>query len=231
MRKWVFVHIPKTAGTSFQNALRKILGNDAVSPSFNASRLSEADAERLDQYTVISGHISKVDLDRYFPHRELLTILRDPLDRCVSWYYFARTTPLVIYAPSDVFAAQQNGIEAFFAQDERIIYRNIVNRQVRQLGDHVLNLDADHGEALSRAKETLRSAVWVGQQEHLAEDIARLVGIVPDWAGLSLERLNCTTGRESSDNLSREVISKIANLNTYDMELYQYAGQRMRSVG
>lgn len=231
MRKWVFVHIPKTAGTSFQNALREILGYDSVSPSFNASKLSEADAERLDQYKVISGHISMADVTRYFPNRYILTILRNPLERCVSWYYFARMTPPVVDTPSDVFAAQQNTIEAFFAQDERVIYRNIFNRQVRQLGDHVLNLDASHREALDRAKETLRSAAWVGRQERLAEDIARLTNIFPEWAGLSLEKLNRTEGRASIDDLSADVINRIESLNIYDNDLYAYAGQRIRFLG
>jgi len=111
MCKYVFAHLPKTGGTSFQRALRRVIGEDAVSPSFNASNLSEADAAKLDQYPVISGHISGTDIARYFPDRMILTILRDPLDRCVSWYYFARTTPPSPDAPSDVLAVQQNDIE------------------------------------------------------------------------------------------------------------------------
>jgi len=226
MPKWVFVHIPKTAGTSFQNALRQVLGNDAVSPSFNASELSEAEAERLDKYSVISGHISITDVNRYFPDRRILTILRDPLERCISWYFFARMTPPVDGSPSDVFAAQQNGIEEFFSLDKRIIYRNIFNRQVRQLGDHVLNMETDHVKALERAKDTVSSAAWVGRQEHLADDLADLAEAFPQFSGLSLGRLNCTIGKMSSDRLNPETARRILEFNAYDVELYAHAAGR-----
>src|SRR5580704_5438882 len=127
MRKSVFVHLPKTAGTSFHTALRQTLGVEAVSPSFIATNLSPADAERLDRYTIISGHISMADVQRYFSDRMILTILRDPVDRCLSWYYFARKSTTRAFA-SDFVAAKQNGIEDFFALDYKITYRNIFNR-------------------------------------------------------------------------------------------------------
>jgi len=227
MRKCVFVHLPKTAGTSFQNALRGVVGDDAVSPAFVASRLSEADAAKLDHYTVISGHVSIADVKRYFPDRIVLTILRNPLDRCVSWYYFARTGCLAIDAQSDVLAAQQNEIEEFFEQDARVIYRNIFNRQVRQLGDHVLNLDANHEKALENAKNTLRSAAWVGLHENLAADIVKLEKIFPQAAGLRLQWLNRTNGKESVKELSPGLIEKIAAFNRYDLALYRFARQEI----
>jgi hypothetical protein len=223
MRKYVFVHLPKTGGTSFQLALRRVIGEDAVSPSFNASSLSEADAARLDQYPVISGHISMTDVARYFPDRMILTILREPLDRCVSWYYFARMASPAPGAPSDVLAAQQNDIEGFFGQPRQIIYRNIFNRQVRQLGDHVLNLDANHEDALDAAKKTISSAAWVGLQENLAADCAKLAKVFPETAGLHLEMSNQTPGRASMSELGQQLIASIRRFNEFDAALYNFA--------
>ena len=184
MRKSVFVHLPKTAGTSFHRAMRDTLGPEAVSPSFIATNLSPADAERLDRYTVISGHISMADVRRYFSDRAILTILRDPVDRCLSWYYFARKGTTRAFA-SDFAEAKRRNIEDFFALDYKITYRNIYNRQVRQLGDHVLNVEADLQRATENAKEVLRSAVWVGRQENLPADIERVgtarAGIGAAW--------------------------------------------------
>jgi sulfotransferase famil protein len=224
MRKCVFVHLPKTAGSSFRMAVRKTLGEGAVCPDFIATRLTEADAARLDRFPVISGHISMADVKRYFPDRMILTILRDPIDRCLSWYYFARKKSTRAFA-SDFVEAKRNSIEDFFALDYKIIYRNIYNRQVRQLGDHVLNVDADLVQATANAKEALRSAVWVGRQDNLAADIERLGEVVPELAGLSLPSFNVTGDRKAQDELAPELIDRIRALNEYDIDLYKFATQ------
>jgi len=223
VRKYVFIHLPKTGGTSFQTALRGLVGDDAVSPAFTASNLSEADAERLDRYAVISGHISMADVTRYFSDRKILTILRNPLERCVSWYYFARTTPPSPDASSDVLAAKRNEIEAFFDEGRDVIYRNIFNRQVRQLGDHVLNVAADHARALENAMNTLRAAAWVGLQETLAADCKKLALIFPEAAGLSLPRLNLTIGKKLTSGMSPGLLASIRRFNEYDIALYRFA--------
>jgi hypothetical protein len=224
MRKAVFVHLPKTAGTSFHVALREALGAGAVSPSFIATRLSPADAERLDRYAVISGHISMADIRRYFPDRMILTILRDPVDRCLSWYYFARKGSTRAFA-SDFVEAKRRSIEDFFALDYKITYRNIFNRQVRQLGDHVLNVEADLERATENAKDVLRSAVWVGRQESLAADIARLGQSAPELADLTLPIINATGDRRAQDDLAPALIARIRALNEYDLALYSFASR------
>jgi hypothetical protein len=226
MRKYVFMHVPKTGGTSLQHALRRIVGQDAVSPSFNASNLSEADAARLDRYRVISGHISIADVRRYFPERAILTILRDPAERCVSWYYFARRVPLSQGASSDVLAAHETDIHGFFGKDKSVIYRNIFNRQVRQLGDHALNVAADHERALDAARGVLREAAWVGLQETLAADFARLAILLEGTsASFELERLNHTA--RTTGALDATLRAAIARFNEFDCALYDFArGER-----
>jgi hypothetical protein len=109
---YLFAHIPKTAGTSFRAALANALGDDAVSPPFLASRLSEEDTNRLDRYRVIAGHIS-IDDAEPFRNRRLLTVIRNPTDRCLSWYYFARNQRAPGQSP-EVRAAQECTVRDFF---------------------------------------------------------------------------------------------------------------------
>jgi Sulfotransferase family len=166
------------------------------------------------------------DVRRYFPDRMILTILRDPVDRCLSWYYFARKGSTRAFA-SDFVEAKRRSIEDFFALDYKITYRNIFNRQVRQLGDHVLNVEADLDRAANNAKQTLRSAVWVGRQENLAADMARLGQVVPELAGLTLPIINATGDRRAQDDLAPALIDRIRALNEYDEDLYSFASREV----
>jgi ketosteroid isomerase-like protein len=222
MRKCVFVHVPKTAGTSFNIAMRYALGPDAVSQGFNATNMTSSEAERLDRFDVISGHISMADVSRYFSDRAILTILRDPIDRCLSWYYWARKDSTPSFS-SDIAAAKRYDIESFFDLDHRFHYRNVFNRQVRQLGDHVLNVSTDLDKAYDAAKATLRSAAWVGRQETLAADLEKLGMRLPEMAGLPMLPANETRQRSLAAEASPRVIKRIRELNAYDLDLYAFA--------
>ena len=227
MRQWVFIHLPKTGGASFHTALRAVAGDDAVSPSFIASSLSEEDAIRLDRYRIISGHISYGDVKRFFPGRSIVTILRDPVQRCVSWYHFARSIPPAPELPIDVVAAQANAIDAFFAQGHPVLHRNIYNRQVRQLGGHALDREADHCLALEQAKRTLTIAAWVGRQGSLDADIEQLRTRFSEWKALAVPVLNKTRYATAPSPPQANVLERIQELNLYDIELYNFAARTL----
>ncbi|WP_029004633.1 sulfotransferase family 2 domain-containing protein [Azorhizobium doebereinerae] len=221
MVRSVFVHVPKTAGTSFRAALCAGFGEASVSPSFAATRISPEEAGRLAAYDVVAGHISMADVTRHFPHAATFTILREPIDRALSWYYYARMQAWGI--ATDVDAAKSHDVDAFFALDAAIVFRNIFNRQVRQLGDHVLNTEVDLDAALDRAKRALEACVWVGRQEHLDADLARLPAALPEMAGVAMATLNVTPERRSVREIDPALAEKIARYNRHDMELYAHA--------
>jgi hypothetical protein len=93
--RYAFIHLPKTAGTSLRAALVARLGDAAVSPHFDAAYMSAEALDQLAQYRVITSHISRDDWVRLpdYPDRQILTALREPVDRCLSWYYFAHAIP------------------------------------------------------------------------------------------------------------------------------------------
>ena len=98
--KCVFVHLPKTAGTSFHSLLCDVFGKRKVSPPFRVRDLAAREAQRLASFQIISGHISWVDIETYFPDRQLFTILRDPIERCLSVYGFFRQMKKVLVIPA-----------------------------------------------------------------------------------------------------------------------------------
>lgn len=223
----VFLHIPKTAGTSFRDALSRGFGDGAVSPAFPASLMSPSEVQALRHHRIVAGHISITDARRHFPGASLFTIVRDPIQRCLSWYYFARR--ITGNNSPDVVAARTHDVEAFFALDDGITFRNIFNRQVRQLGDHVFNEEVDLDAALIRAQQTIEDCVWVGRQEHLVSDMERLGDVFPEMDGALPHPLNVTPNRPALPDISPSVVERIVESNRYDLELYAHVETALRS--
>lgn len=220
MDKFVFLHIPKTAGTSFVDAIKKAIGADRVSPSFNAGVMSQDQAEELDHFDVIAGHISINDINRYFSDRNIITVIREPIERCISWYYYARSLARNTEL-EDVNAAQTLSVDDFFRAEKYLIFRNIYNRQVRQLGGHVFDLNIDFNIAMEKSIATLASANWVGRVETIDEDIETLKHQFPAFANLALRKTNVTPNKGLRNELSSKTLNNIEAYNEYDLALYE----------
>lgn len=87
--KLVFLHIPKTGGTSIRHALATLFQPDEICPErFRAiSRFSQEDLAR---YRFFSGHFTMAEVNRIPGEKYVVTILRDPKERILSLYYFWR---------------------------------------------------------------------------------------------------------------------------------------------
>ena len=87
--KIVHVHVPKTAGKSLRTAFRE-------AAKASGRKLFETDAFTLDQkaleageYDLISGHFGFCHAEKV-PDASFITMLRDPKDRFLSFYYYLR---------------------------------------------------------------------------------------------------------------------------------------------
>lgn len=219
MKKIVFIHLPKTGGTSFRNSLCSAFGLENVSPPFGESVMSDQEAEYLERFQVISGHISILDVDKFFPDRDIITILRDPMDRVVSWYYFANSQT-IMDQNIDVQAAQKFTADEFFTLNKYEIFRNIYNRQCRQLGGHALDYYIDMESAATQAQAVIDRCTWVGLQETLGEDMERLATIYPELGGTALPVDNVTPSRKRVNELGEKIRAAVWRLNEHDLALY-----------
>ena len=89
MQKILHFHLPKTGGTTLRHHLINQLGEHKVTPALNGMRLTDALVE-WDQMEAISGHFSTRHGDRLPSDRFSFTILRDPVDRFLSDFYFSK---------------------------------------------------------------------------------------------------------------------------------------------
>lgn len=88
--KVIFLHIPKTAGQSVHAALVNGFGRDAVCPARVNEHLRDYTIAELNRYQVFSGHMDWSLLDCVSGPRYVFTILRDPMERLLSFYFYLR---------------------------------------------------------------------------------------------------------------------------------------------
>jgi len=213
----VFIHIGKTAGTSLRNTLIDSFGSDACSPPFVQTYMTADEAARLEKYPIVCGHISRVDQKRWFPARDVLVTLRDPIDRGLSFLHYVRALP----AESSQVAADAQQLSMLDLIETEEAQRNLNNTMVRQLGGHMLD-PADHLDAMfEAAKETLKGALWVGRQERFQADLGRLSAVL--GVTLKPQLANITQGRVPRERDDADVIRRITELAEYDLELWSWA--------
>lgn len=107
MDRYIFIHVPKTAGSSIIKGLQQVLGSEAVGPRFDA-HFDEINIEQYSRYRMIVGHFRYHELT-HFPNRRILTYLRDPVDVIVSKYFFiGRCTQIQLMQVRRMFVFAKN---------------------------------------------------------------------------------------------------------------------------
>lgn len=91
-RPIVFLHIPKCAGQSVRILLSEAFPKRRLFPGQNDQHLSLYSRSSLQQFDIFSGHFSWSLLDFLSPDAFVFTVLRDPVDRVISFYQFLRNT-------------------------------------------------------------------------------------------------------------------------------------------
>ncbi|MFZ3102071.1 MAG: sulfotransferase family 2 domain-containing protein, partial [Desulfitobacteriaceae bacterium] len=100
MKKYFFLHIPKTAGSSLFTFFRDVLGEGNVFQVRDV-KIGGQRAETLKDYSMVGGHLTYNQMETYFePERYRVVFLRHPVDRLISLYYFHRSAEEVMHDPT-----------------------------------------------------------------------------------------------------------------------------------
>ena len=164
-----FLHIPKTAGTSFLLTLENLFGErqlrrfDLNEPGF-AGEFADLLAHPLNGISCVAGHIPLHALDGHADRFRLFTILRNPIARIFSLYRFMhRASPEM---KAELGLSEHYGFAEFITSDAPGIYGQTNNGMVRMLAglpsfvdpDDPLYRQADaHPELVERALHLLET--------------------------------------------------------------------------
>lgn len=218
----IFLHIPKTAGSSLSKIIKQHYSKSETATLDKAgiARFKSLPAEQRARYRLIQGHLY-FGLHRFIPRASTyVTFLRHPIERALSFYYYARTTPDHYLYP--VLTSEDVDLNGMLARDLTI---ELQNHQTRMLaGNEWQNPQcAVTRTTLERAQENLRSHFRVvGLQEEFDASLL-LLHRAFGWPVRSYARENVTEGKPREKPLDIETQRLLEEKNSFDLELYAYA--------
>ncbi|HET9530020.1 MAG TPA: sulfotransferase family 2 domain-containing protein, partial [Blastocatellia bacterium] len=218
-RKLIFLHIPKTAGST----LRKIIyeqyhADETLKCYYHKQGISLREAlddmkavskEQAARVKIIFGHIG-FGVHEHLPWScSYFTILRDPVDRVISGYYHilrddshryqaeVQRMSLKEYVSSDLLkseAAQVNAVNALDNGQTRLLSGSLVETE---LSGGAVGYGPSSEEMLERAKKNIKeNFVAVGLLERFDETLMLLKKLL-GWSSTYYVRANVGWNRRS----------------------------------
>ncbi|MFC3886618.1 sulfotransferase family 2 domain-containing protein [Bacillus songklensis] len=210
----IHLHMPKTGGTTLKKIIKKNYGKrksvdvyvDREKLSYVLTNLSKRNID------CIQGHMP-FGVHQFFNQPgSYVTMLRDPVDRVLSDYYFIRSLP------------SHNLHSKVIKMSLEEYQKDPVNSNLQThyiLGEKFGEMLTK--EDLEKAKSNLIHHFSVaGITERFDESIS-LMKKYWGWNNISYTKANVTKGRLSKEEISRGIIDQIETNNVFDIELYHFA--------
>ena len=224
----VFVHIPKTAGTTLTSVLRGNFPHGGVRAIGNVfhgaggadrgpvAKLKKSGRVVTRDIYLLGGHLP-FGVHQYLPFdTRYITFLRDPVERTLSQYYRLLSVRKRNPVPEGMTFEQ-------LVDGDEYLYDNL---QTRMLSSNPEPFGEVTEEMLEEAKENLATKfVCFGLADRFDESLVLLK------RGLGLRSIlyvtqRVTTNRPRTAESKEELIPIAERLNTFDIELYRWASEQ-----
>lgn len=224
----IFLHVPKTAGTTLHHILERCYPRNQIcsfkDPNYRSEleNFQKLSTETREAYRLIKGHLS-FGFHRHLPGRSTyITFLREPVARALSFYHYARSHPEHYLYP--LLGDDHVDLKILLRQRTPTTHE-LFNLQTSMVaGDEWDDPErpADRA-ALERAKQNLRSHFDVVGLTEEFDTSLRLLRRRFGWKVRFYTRKNVTRRKDQIDNLDPETHSLVREANALDIELYQFA--------
>lgn len=231
----VYLHIPKTGGSSIIAILDEQFSKDEIFPLHSPTAEDYFFAftlKELRRFRFVRGHFFFGPYDAHI-YKHLIqnpicaTMLRDPVQRTISEYRHVRRVPH--HRLHHGLATSDNPLQDFLTQPE---YNPLItNRQIRLVigaypfrpsGLNRPNTISDEA-FLTWGKQKLEQFAFVGLMERFEESVQLLMHTFRWRPPREIPRLNVATDSFSEDTISEDALEIIRARTELDRELYTYA--------
>lgn len=227
----IFVHIPKAAGTTLNKILARQYGRQrvfAIKAGMEGRSLQDLEqmpAAQRQNLKVLRGHFNFGLHDLLPQPSTYITLLRNPVDRALSHYYYVLKFPT--HYLHDQVAGQQMSLKDYVSNDLSVELDNHQTRMVAGGETAFVPVGQCSTHGLDVAKQHLHQQfAVVGTVERFDETLILLKEVF-GWATPFYAKANVTRNRPQRRSLSAEELELITSRNQIDLELYDYANHRL----
>lgn len=228
----IFLHIPKTAGSTFHSILKKKYKDRHVQNVFGARystpNIADFIKRPLSEKThikMLKGHMP-FGLHEYLPGpAKYIAILRDPVERVISLYYYIIKNPQ--NPMHEAVAINRMSLADFTASGVAIGTNNGQCRFINgDIDDYEFNR-CDESLYANTIKHIDEHFLWLGLTERFDESTLLLTDLLGWKEAPVYFRGNASRIRKKTSQIEPQVIEGIERYNTFDRRLYDYANQRL----
>jgi len=231
--KYFFVHVPKSAGTSFRKMLHSIFTMNEVYPTnaeikkasnpyVNVKMLKGLKPNRIKKTKLFHGHMPHFCVKHLNYPIKKLTFLRDPVQRTIS----------------NLYHLQRHNKKYKESTLNEILKKEPLrfnNRQTRYFLNSEFNLRRLDQHHLDVALFNLEKMDFLGITERYDESI-ELLSKTFNWTFEKIEKLNQNKAKKKSQyNVEEDVLDLIKQNTKLDEQLYAYGlllfNQRVKEKG
>ncbi|HEX9617156.1 MAG TPA: sulfotransferase family 2 domain-containing protein [Anaerolineales bacterium] len=219
----IFLHLPKAAGSTLARIIERQYGQGNVLRLYESIRGEEVatlSPERKENLRALIGHFyfgAHIYVTRPATY---ITILRDPVQRIISHYYYVRREPSHYLYP----AAQQLSLCEYVIHCGKAEPNNDQTRLLAG-SEHALEDGTWSAEMLPAAKVNLRDHFSVvGLVEEFDRSLI-LFKRVLGWRSPFYIKQNVSRRHAGNGGIPEEAIRVIRTYNEMDIHLYAYARQ------
>jgi hypothetical protein len=228
-----FLHLIKCAGTTLEAILRRQYGDSRVI-QFGSVQDAEKKLEVFNnlpeeerkQTHVLMGHFNVRQRSQMPERATCITMLRDPVDRVISEYYY------ILAHPEHEFYGKVAGKKLSLTDFARSrTYQTLDNHQTKYLsGVGKLKHGEYSADAVALAKKNLAETFAIAGLTERFDESVILMKRVFGWQTPYYLREKVTPNRPPREAVPEEAIECIRKYNRMDLEIYEYASRSLDEI-